>query len=304
MSNDNKNIDNIINRYNKLNELTDSINTIKTDIKIKNDTFGNIIENLKNILNNYSDLIQVEFNNDDRAACEARINSITDNLKLDFFSNKDMKDTLLKEINELDSQLIKYMGEKKEIEEKLENMDDLNNLIADELNKHLDIMKTYGGYKHDIMCYVCHENKNFIPCKLKFTCSCEYIVCYDCARQITQTMYIENETDTDRKYRRNNRIKCIICPTELKSNSLISSMIYVDLKLMKNLTNSLKFFKEKFKKKYKIDIKLFNCNKCDIKLNSLTDLYQHIVHDCNDEIIYCSECMNTHKRGSGCSATI
>ena len=28
-------------------------------------------------------------------------------------------------------------------------------------------MKIYGSYKHDIMCYICHENKCFIPCRLK-----------------------------------------------------------------------------------------------------------------------------------------
>ena len=62
--------------------------------------------------------------------------------------------------------------EEKELKNNIENLDELNELINEEITKHLELMKNMSGYKHDIMCYVCRENKCFIPCRLKTDCDC------------------------------------------------------------------------------------------------------------------------------------
>ena len=78
----------------------------------------------------------------------------------------------------------------------------------------------------------------------------------------------------------------------------VSTTINIDRALMKRLTISLNNFKEKFKKKYGIEVSLFKCSKCNCKINSLEQLEKHIVEDCLEEIIRCPKCFCFHKRSS------
>lgn len=293
----------IKNKYNKLNDIKNNINNINNIIKNKNIEYSELLKNLENIINNFNNELHTEFNNNDPVSCNNNIINICENLKSQFFLNKTIKDNILNDITSLDEKLILLKSEEKELKDNLINLDELNELIDEEITKHLELMKIYGGYKHDIMCYVCRENKCFIPCRLKTDCDCQYIICYNCAKIVTNTNNIEAENVIDRKYRRNNYIKCLICMKELKTDiPTISTTINIDRPLMKRLTISLNNFKEKFKKKYGIEVSLFKCNKCNCKVNSLKQLEKHMEEDCLEEIIRCSKCFCFHKRGKTCNS--
>lgn len=289
-------------KFNKLNNIKNNINNIKKTIKIKNIEYSKLLKKLEIIINNYNNELHVEFNNNDNISCNNNINNICESLKSQFFLNKSIKDNILIDINSLDEKLILLKIEEKELKNNLENLNELNELIDNEIIKHLELMKIYGGYKHDIMCYICRENKCFIPCRLKTNCKCQYIICYNCAKIVTSTNNVEFETDNDRKYRINKYIKCLICMKELKTNILtIEKTIDIDMSLLKRLTISLTNFKEKFKKKYGIDVPLFKCNKCNCKINSLEQLKKHIDEDCPEEVIRCNKCFCYHKRIVSCN---
>ena len=299
---DEKELEIIKNKYNKLNEIKLNIDNISNEIKLKNIEYGGLLKQLEDIIDNYNRELHKEFNNNDIDSCTININNMCENIKSQFFLNKNIKDNILKNINSLDTKLVLLRNEEKEIKNNLENLNELNDLINDEITKHLELMKTYGGYKHDIMCYICRENKCFIPCRLKTDCDCRYIICYNCAKIVTNTNNIEAENSIDRKYRRNNYIKCLICMKELKTTiPTVLTTIEIDRTLMKRLTISLNNFKEKFKKKYGIEVPLFKCSKCNCKVNSLEQLEKHIEEDCLEEIIICPKCFCFHKRRATCN---
>lgn len=298
---DEKKLEIIKEKYNKLSEIKVNISNISNEIKLKNNEYSELLKKLEEIINNYNLELHKEFNNSDSVSCNTNIINMCENLKSQFFSNKIIKDDILKNINSLDKKLVLLRNEEKELKNSLQNLDELNELINDEIIKHLEIMKTYGGYKHDIMCYICRENKSFIPCRLKTDCDCQYIICYDCARKVTNTNYVEAESSIDRKYRLNNYIKCLICTKELKTSIVtVATTIKKDTELMKRLSISLTNFKEKFKKKYGINVTIFKCNKCNCKVNSLEQLEKHIEIDCLEEIIRCPKCFCFHKKNSLC----
>ena len=246
------------NLIDKLNNLREKRGITKQLIKEKNASYEIFIEKTSKLINYFNNKIEVEFNNDEIEESKINITRICNEIKTNFLLNKHIKDDKIKEISKLENEIKKLDDEINILDNELKTSEEIKKLLNNELKNHFENMKNYGGYKNDILCYICQEYKVFIPYKINTNCQCEYLICYHCMNQLKNINY--------------NNLKCIIC----KNNNINDNNFFIKQEyLIERLDTSLKNFNDNFKKKYKYQINAVNCSKCNLEFNSLANLDTH-----------------------------
>jgi|SaaInlStandDraft_1057018.scaffolds.fasta_scaffold01141_9 hypothetical protein len=160
----------------------------------------------------------------------------------------------------------------------------LNTWISVDEKFSLDNSKLFK----DSMCGICHS-VGTIPVIPKFDCKCNYekfTVCLRCVRT-----HCKLDLNNINEYK---EIKCFLCRERKHFIKKDDDCFLIDKIKMQRTDNILKY----------MNYKLINCDKCNQQFFTLSNYYKHIINNCKEEIIKCSNCHKYRLKKDICNCRI
>jgi hypothetical protein len=141
------------------------------------------------------------------------------------------------------------------------------------------------------MCSICHL-VGIIPVIPKFDCKCDYkkfTVCLRCVRT-----YCKLDLDKLNVNTENKDVKCFLCRKRKYFIKKDEECFTIDKIKMQRIDNILNY----------LNYKLIKCNKCNQPFYTLLNYYNHIINDCKEEIIKCTNCTQYRLKKDICNCRI